>query len=488
MTVIVAGGGITGLVAARDLGRAAVPTLLLEASPRLGGKIGTERVDGFVVERGPDSFITTRPAGVTLARELGLGDQLIGVREPRTVYILRDGRLVPMPEGLGLVLPTRAWPFVRTPLFSWPDKARMGLDLVLPRLLGAGDEAVGAFLRRRLGRALVDRLAGPLVGGIYGTDIDELSLDAVVPQLREAESRHRSLLLAGLADGRAMRRARAEREAATRRVGGDASGSGQASAPSRPLGIFPSLAAGMGSLVDALVTSLEADPAVTVRRGVALRTLEPLGAGMVARLSDGSTVRADGIVLATPGPAAATLIEPFAPRAALAVASIPHGSSTVVSLAYRRDRLERELIGHGVLAPRSEGLPISACTWSSEKWPGRAPDDAVLVRAFLPELGPGRSDAQLVELARSAAEPLIQARGEPEIVLVSRAEASMPRYTVGHLERVARAEAELAAVPAVVLAGAAYRGVGLPDCIAQGRAAAARTIERVSGVEAVALA
>jgi protoporphyrinogen/coproporphyrinogen III oxidase len=481
VTVIVAGGGITGLAASRELGRAGVPTLLLEAAPRLGGKVGTDAVDGFVVERGPDSFITTRPAGVALARELGLGDELVGVREPRTVYIMREGRLLPMPEGLGLVLPTRAWPFVRTRLFSWPEKARMGLDLVLPRLAPAEDEAVGLFLRRRLGAALVDRLAGPLVGGIYGTDIDELSLDAVVPQLREAEARHRSLLLAGLADGRAMRRARAAREAAAEEAHAG-SGSGAAAVAPRPLGIFASLARGMGSLVDAIEAGLRADASVSVRLGVALRSLEPLGTGVVAHLSDGTTVRADGAIIAVPGPAAASLVEPFAPGAARAIASVPHGSSTVVSLGYRLDRIEHPLAGHGVLVPPSERLAISACTWSSEKWAGRAPDGAVLMRAFLPELGPGLTDAELVAMARSAAEPTIGAHGDPELVRVSRAEASMPRYTVGHLERVARAEAELAMTPAVVLAGAAYRGVGIPDCISQGKGAAARAVARLRGV------
>ncbi len=474
MTVIVAGGGITGLAAAHDLGRAGVPTLLLEWSSRLGGKVGTDRVAGFLIERGPDSFITTRPHATELARELGLGDELIGLREPRTVYIRRDGRLVPMPEGLGLVLPTRAWPFVRTPLFSLPEKARIGLDVLLPRLARPADESVGAFLRRRLGPSLVDRLAGPLVGGIYGTDIDELSLDAVVPQLRESERRHRSLLLAGLSDGRAMRRARAAREAAARDRDGD-----RATGPTaRPIGVFASLAGGLATLVDALETALRADASVTVRTGIGLRRLEPQGAGVIARLTDGTAVRADAVVLTMPGPGTAALIEPFAPGAARAIDAIPHGSSSVVSLAYRRDRLERPLVGHGVLVPASEGLPISACTWSSEKWPGRAPADAVLVRAFLPDRGPGLTDGELVALARSSAEPTIGARGEPEIVHVSRAEASMPRYTVGHLERVARAEAELARWPSVVLAGAPYRGVGLPDCIAQGRAAAARLIAR----------
>ena len=205
MSVLVIGGGITGLAAARALARDGVPVTLAEAGPRLGGKIATERVDGLVLEMGPDSFLATRPAAVTLCRELGLGDELVGTRDPRAVYIRHRGELVPMPEGLGLVLPTKVMPFARTRLFSWPEKIRMTRDVVSPRMLGADDIAVGTFLRRRLGSPIVDRLAGPLVGGVYGTPIDELSLDAVVPQLRVAEREHRSLLFAGLADGRAMK-------------------------------------------------------------------------------------------------------------------------------------------------------------------------------------------------------------------------------------------------------------------------------------------
>src|SRR5215218_182513 len=205
--VLVVGGGIAGLAAARRLALAGVPVTLAEAGPRVGGKVTTERVDGFTIEAGPDSFLTTKPAGLALARELGLRDELIGTKERRAVFILHRGRLVPMPEGMGLVLPTRAMPFARTPLFSWPEKLRMARDLVAPRALPDEDVAVGVLLRRRLGSPLVDRLAGPLVGGVYGTPVDELSLDAVVPQLRTAEREHRSLLRAGLADGRRMRRA-----------------------------------------------------------------------------------------------------------------------------------------------------------------------------------------------------------------------------------------------------------------------------------------
>ena len=242
MTVLVVGGGITGLTAAYALGRAGVPTTLVEATDRLGGKVRTERSDGFLVESGPDSFVSYRPAALELARELGLGDAIIRPTDPRVVNVRTGGRFVRLPDGMGLVLPTRLGPFIVTDMFSPLEKLRMGLDLVLPRGGHDGDVAVGPFLRRRLGGALVERLAGPLIGGVYGTPIDELSLDAVVPQLREAERDHRSLLLASLAQGRARKQ----------------SGAGGGSP-------FVSLAGGLGQLSGALAEAIERSPWVKVR-------------------------------------------------------------------------------------------------------------------------------------------------------------------------------------------------------------------------------
>ncbi len=481
MSVLVVGGGIAGLAAAHALARAGVPALLAEEGERLGGKIATERVDGFTIELGPDSMLATRPAGVALARAVGLGDALVGVREPRLVHVLRDGRPVPLPDGLGLVLPTKVRPFVATRLFSWPEKARMALDLVLPRLLGPEDEPVGGFLRRRLGAALVDRLAGPLVGGIYGTSIDELSLDAVVPTLRDAEARHRSLLLAGLADGRRMRAAAAAQAAA----GGDATGGGPTGGAagrrgSRPLGVFASIQGGMGDLVDAVAGACAAASIVELATRTRVVAIAPDGAGVRARLSDGRSPRFDGAIIAVPGPAAAALVEPFASAAAAAIASIPHASSAVVTLAYPDEAFPEPPVGHGWLVPRSEGLPVSALTWSSGKWTGRAPDGWVLVRAFLPGEPAGtRTDAELVAFARDALRRLAGIDAEPALVRVSAFQGSMPRYTVGHLDRVVRAEAGLAPWPAIRLAGAPYRGIGLPDCVAGAEAAVAGLLDRL---------
>jgi protoporphyrinogen/coproporphyrinogen III oxidase len=465
VSVLVVGGGITGLVAARSLARDGVPVLLAEAGPRLGGKVSTERIDGFTIEHGPDSYLATRPAAVSLARELGLGEELVGTRDPRAVYIRHRGRLVPMPEGLGLVLPTRAMPFARTRLFSWPEKLRMATDVVAPRRLGPDDVAVGAFLRARLGDPLVQRLAGPLVGGVYGTPIDELSLDAVVPTLRTAEREHRSLLLAGLADGRAMRRAAAKRRAA-------------GPAGPRPLGVFVSLRGGMDTFTDAIAASA-ADAGAELRTGLAVRGLARSGLGVAATFGDGTTATFEAVVIATPANVAAVLLDQELPGGARALEAIPHGTSILVTLAYPRRAVAHELVGHGYLVPAAEGGPISACTWSSEKWPDRAPDGTVLLRMFVRDEGASTSlpEADLVAAARADAERTLRITGEPMLVRVARYERAMPRYTVGHLGRVAAVEDAMTAWPAVTVAGASYRGVGLPDCVTQGQAAAARVGE-----------
>lgn len=468
MRVLVVGGGISGLVAALDLARAGVTVTLAEAGPVLGGKIRTERHDGFTIEHGPDSFLASRPAAISLARELGLGEELMGTRDPRRVYIRHRGELVPMPEGLGLVLPTRLMPFVRTRMFSWPEKLRMARDLLAPRQLGAGDVSVGAYLRQRLGDPLVDRLAGPLVGGVYNTPVDDVSLDAIVPQLRTAEREHRSLLLAGLAEGRRVRAALASRPPT-----------------SRPLGLFVSLRGGMDRLADAIASAAR-DAGAELRTGAGVSALVRSGSRVDVRFGAGKAETYDAVVLATPAPAAARLLATELPEASSALEAIPHGTSVLVTLAYREGDTAQELVGHGYLVPRTEGGPISACTWTSEKWSHRAPDGRVLVRAFARDETESTShpDDVLVALAREEVERTLRIRAQPILARVSRWEGSMPRYTVGHLERVHAIERALARWPALVACGASYRGIGLPDCVSQGQVAAGQLLERLSTVAA----
>ncbi len=462
MTVLVVGGGITGLTTAYTLARSGIPTTLVEASGRLGGKIRTETVDGFLVESGPDSFISYRPAALELARELALEDSIITPTNPRTVWIRARGRFVRMPEGMGLVLPTRLTPFITTEMFSPLEKLRIGLDLIQPRDGHGGDVSVGTFLRRRLGGALVERLAGPLLGGVYGTPIDELSLDAVVPQLREAERQHRSLLLASLASGRAVR----------------VRGSGSP---------FVSLAGGMGQLTGALVGAITRSGGVEVRMKSKVVSLERHGGGFDVRLANGDLLRPEAVVLASPGPATAGLLETIAPAAASCVRAIAHGSTAVVSLAYRLDQFTTPPVGHGFLVAAGEPLVIDGCTISSLKWAGRAPDGSVLLRVFVGSHSPGAlagSDAEIVALVEHDLAQMAGVHGAPILARVARSIDQMPKYTVGHLERVAGANEALAGIPNLAIVGAAFCGVGVPDCIAQGRAAAARVSEALQGVGA----
>lgn len=423
---------------------------LVEPSAAVGGKVATDRQDGFVIERGPDAFLAGRPAAVALCREVGLADDLVPPLPPEVGFIWRDGGLVPVPAGTGLGIPTRFRPFLATPLLSVLAKLRAAAEPLVPPLDAPGDVSIGRFLRHRFGAAVVDRLAGPLIAGIYGAEVDELSLDALMPHLREAERRHGSLIRAGLA---ARRRAR---------TGG-----------STPL---LSLRCGMGSLVDAVVRRL-GRAEMLLGRGLA--RVERNGTGYVARLDDGSTVAADAIVLALPAPAAARAIADLAPAASEAIGGIVHRTTAAISLAYEARHQSGPPAGHGFVAPRAS-LPIAACTWSSGKWPGRAPEGAMLFRATIRSADADTlADADLAELADGALRSALGLRGPRILTHVTRWRDAMPRYAVGHLDRLARAEAALAPLAGIALAGAGYRGTGVPDCIAQGQLAAERALAAV---------
>ncbi len=452
MRILVIGGGITGLVTARELRRNGVAVTLLEAGPRLGGKIGTEVIDGFLVERGPDSFLTQNPAAVDLCRELGLGDALVAPRPPSTIYVWYRGKLVPVPEGTGFGIPRDFGPFARSSLFSPMEKLRAGLEFVVPRQRANGDVAVGTFLRRRFGDALVDRLASPIIGGVYGTPIDELSLLAVLPRLREAERRYGSLLRAAIA----------------------ARGVTPGTTPGPPI---LTLRDGMGELVDRLAADLGD---VDVRTEVAVAQVAHSASGYVATLEDGACIETDGVVVATSAPAAARLLGAFSPLAARTLRAMPSGSTAAVSLGYAESQLARPLAGHGFLVPPG-ALKLAACTWTSSKWAGRAPAGAVLVRATVrdPQLLAAPDD-RLIDAVHADLALVLGIRGRPVMASATRHAGVMPQYTVGHLGRVAAVRAALAEHAAIVLTGAAYGGAGIADCIAQGQAAAQRLIDQVA--------
>lgn len=446
--LVVVGGGITGLAAAWQGIQRGARVCLLEAADHFGGKVTTVRRDGFVIEQGPDSYVTYGPAMARLIDELGLQGEVIAPRTAERASLLSRGRLRPIPEGMGMVLPTRLWPFITTGVLSWPDKLRAGLDVVIPRQLGEEDVSIGVFLRARLGEGVVRRFADPMVGGIYGADIDELSLDAVLPSLRENERAHRSLLLAALADGRAARRR-----------------TGSTGRPSP----FHTLKQGLGQLVDTLVARLEAAGA-DLRAGAEVTGL----AEHMVQLADGQTLPADAIVLAGGARSSAQLLRESVPQAADALAAVPLGSTSVVSLAWPLQSFDTPPASPGWLA--ADPGPVSGLTASSVKFAGRAPDGSVLVRAFVPGKRGALVDAPDAELVAAVLEhirPLLGVHGAPSLVQISRWHRVMPTYTVGHLQRAAAVDSAVQrAHPSWAVAGSALHGVGLPDCVADGRARA----------------
>jgi oxygen-dependent protoporphyrinogen oxidase len=468
LRIVVVGGGIAGLAAAhrlvelaRDEGRA-LDLVLLEAADRLGGTIHTERVDGFLLEAGADSFISEKPWALALAERIGLGARLRRTDDRfRRTYVVRGGRLRPLPEGFLLLAPTRAWPVLASGVFSWRGKLRLGLDLILPRRPAAGDESLGSFVRRRLGREALERVAQPLVGGIYTADPDRLSLAATMPRFLALEREHRSLIL-GL-----RRTAR----------GGEAAGASGAR-----WSLFVTLAGGMEELVDALAARL---PAGAVRLSTPVAAIAPAPNGWRVERGDGSPLHADGVVLAGPAPAMAALASGADRPLAGLLDGIACASSATVALAYPRAAIRHPLDGFGFVVPRVEGRAILACTFSSVKYPGRAPAGFALLRVFVGgAMQAGllaRDDRALLQLAHDDVAPLLGITGDPVLSRVWRHPGTMPQYEVGHLDRVAAIESRLETLPGLTLAGGAYRGVGIADCVRSGEAAAERLNSSLKG-------
>lgn len=456
--VVVVGGGIAGLAAAhRLIGLAPkVAVTVIEARPRFGGTIVTERTDGFVIEGGPDSFLAAKPRGIELCEELGLAERLQGTApRRRRAFVLRKGHLHDLPEGLTGLIPTRLGPMLRSRLFSPVGKARLALDYVLPPLAGDADEALAAFVRRRLGPEVYDRLVEPLMAGIYAGDGERLSLAATFPQLRRAELTHGSLIKGIVAARR----------------------SAFAPGGSRPAFLTPS--GGLGELIDTLTRALEA-AGVRLETGRPAVRIESIPSSRDGRyrivFAHCGALEADAVVVAVPAPAAGQLLRLVDPALAADLGAIPHASSAIVTLGYRRDDVPHPLDGYGYVVPRAERRPVLACTWSSAKWAHRAPPNRVLLRVFVGRFGQDEAvagdDGALIGLARGEIREVLGVEAAPLLDRVHRWPAAMPQYVLGHLDRVAAIERGLDNLPGLQLAGNAYRGVGIPDCIASGEAAA----------------
>ena len=401
--VVIVGGGITGLAAAHALEGAvrrgdADEAVLLESGPRLGGKILTEQVDGFLIEGGPDSFITLKPQAVQFARELGLGDRLVGTLEPRHVFIRHAGRLLPLPEGLTGLIPQRLGPFVRSPLFTLFEKARFGLEPFIPPSANGTDESLGGFVRRRLGQAAVDRLAAPLLAGIHAGDIERLSLRATFPQLSDAERHYGSLTRAVLARGRA----------------GTATNGSTRGGPLLPM--FMSLRDGLEELIRAAAGSLRT---VTIRTGVSVSAILHRDGRYDVRLAGGESIEAGAVILTVPAHAAMPLVAGVNDPAAAVVGTIRSISTAVVALGFRRDQVRHRLEGHGYVGSHREPTAHTACTWVSSKWADRAPQGMVLLRCFVGRDGAqgalAMDDDELTSAIIDELRPLLMITGQPTL-------------------------------------------------------------------------
>jgi len=458
-TIAIIGGGISGLAAAWTLQKDGVPYQLLEASPRLGGVIRTESKDGFVLEGGPDSILAQKPEGLALCRELGLGERLIPTNpELKAVYILRGGRLHALPEGMMLAVPTRILPFLRSGLFSWPGKIRMGLDFVRPARPGNGDESIASFLRRRFGQEAVDRLGEPLLAGIHAGDPERLSILATFPRFRDLEVKHGSLVRGMLSTPRPTPKPGA-----------------------RPPAAFYSLRGGLRELVEALESRLSPE---SVKTGAAVRSVARDADGFALGLEGGETIRARGVIIAAPGPRIAPALEGLLPDVSRTLSAVPFASSATVLLGFRREDVSHPLDGYGMVVPRTEGLRTSALSFVSTKFAHRAPEGHVLLRGFLGGVRDGDvldlSDEEMVTTVQRDMKDILGLTGDPVLNRVFRWPGGTPQLEVGHLDRMKTAVEAVEQVPGLHLTGAGVWSTGIPDSVADATRVATAAAGRAS--------
>ena len=465
MKVVVVGGGIAGLSAVHRLlesDSTGPEVTLLEGTDRFGGTIRTIEREGCLIELGPDSFLSSKPWLTNLAERLGVADRIIPTAGThRRSHVVYRGKLHPLPEGFLMMAPTRFWPMVTTSLFSWPGKARCALDLFLPRGDPSSEESLGSFVRRRFGDEVLERVVQPLIGGIYAGDPDTLSLQATIPRFLEMETRHRSVIKAMIAQRRATAKGR-------KRSSVDSGAR---------YGELVSFDRGMESIVQALVSSIPPDARHT-RSNVA--TLKREANRWELTCSDGRRFDADGVILALPARKAAVLLRGTDSGLHDELTDIPHASTAVVNLVYPRSEVPHPLDCFGFVVPAAEDRKIIACTFSSVKFPNRAPDGLVLLRAFIG--GAGQQDMvhldddEMLRAVRSELRDLMGIETAPRHTLLARYPDAMPQYLVGHNQRMKRIESLLKKHPRLALAGNAYRGVGLPDCVHSGELAAEKVL------------
>ncbi|MFQ5543179.1 MAG: protoporphyrinogen oxidase [Nitrospiria bacterium] len=468
--IAIIGGGITGLSTAYFLQEKAreksreIECLLIEGENRLGGKIRSERIHDFIIEGGPDSFITQKKWGVELCRRLDLSKKFVQTHPvEKSIYILSNGKLVPMPEGFNLMIPSRLVPFALTPLISLPGKIRMGMDLLISKNNSAEDESIASFVRRRLGEEAVRTFAEPILGGIFAGDAEKLSIKASFPQFLALEKKYGSLIR-----GMWLR----QRETAKKDI------------PKPELSLFVTLKEGLSSLVTSIQNRLKEVSIVSgnpVTRVVPIKNQYEIVVGDERHL-------VDGVVITTKTTTAADWVEKWDASLASQLREISYVSTATVSLGFRKDQVDHPLNGFGFVVPRGENRSINAATWSSTKFPGRAPEGHVLIRTFLGGAHQqdliDLDDSSLISVVREDLKDIMGIDAQPVVARAFRWIKASPQYHIGHLDRVSRIEAQTQKHAGLFLVGAAYRGVGIPDCIAQAHETAGKILEWISTEDA----
>lgn len=462
-STIIVGGGIAGLATAHELHRRGLPFVLLESAARPGGVILSEDVDGFTIDAGPDSLLVQKPEGIKLCEELGLGPRLVPTKPPRLAFILRNGILHPLPASSVLGIPTRVGPFVTTRLFSWPGKLRMAGEIFVEARRSDEDESIGAFMTRRFGQEATTYLAEPLLAGIHAGDVNRLSLRALFPRFVETERKYGSLLRAFRSNSR----------------------------PAASDGAFRSLPGGLSELTRALAAAL---PAASLRLNTPVarvsRSSRAGAAFFCVQLSNGESLEAPSVVIATPSYVTGQLIREMHPRLAQLCGEIEYASTATIALAFNREQVKHPLNGSGFVVPDVERLGILAASWLSSKWPHRAPEGRVLLRTFAGGARDPRamdlSDKELIDRSMRALTPLLGITGSPLLTRVYRWKRASAQHNVGHLARLADIEKMLGDQPGLLVTGSGFRGVGIPDCVADGRATGAQVAAWLASVRSAA--
>ena len=461
--IVIIGGGIAGLSAAYYAKKKTSDAhiTVIESDSHWGGKITTDRVafdkEQFIIEGGPDSFLATKPWGVALCKELGLSERLHGTNlNQKNTYVLHRNKLEPLPDGLSMMIPTNVPAILKSHLVSWLGKARMGLDFIQPAKNINGDESLGTFISRRLGREAYENLIEPLMSGIYAGDGDQLSLASTFPILRDLEIKHGSIARGALE----MRK----------------QSNGKSVQGSRSTFLTP--ATGLAEIVEALVKYLQTNN-VDLRLNTSVSRISNMDSRFLLELEDGSSLDADSVILATPAYVSATLLASFDPTLASTLKEIPYASTSTISIAYRQSDLTRKLDGYGYLIPRREGREALACTWTSTKFPHRAPDGHALIRVFVGRAGQDIpwNEIELIALAKEELKLTLGITAEPLLHRVFMWENAMPQYNLGHPEILKRIDTALENHPGLALAGNGYRGIGIPDCIHSGELAVNNILE-----------